>query len=170
MVTLNAQRTNWKIQAPAAVLTLAATVALPILAHLLPPLAGVPWGARLLPAFLAPLVAVYLFHPAVALIAAAAAPLLNYWLTGMPAQPVVASLTLELLLFTGLVLTLRARWPRFWLAAPLAYVAACTLALAVLPVGTAPYLITLRSTLTSALPGMLLLAAVNWLLVRGVDN
>lgn len=167
MVTLTAQRNNWKVQAPAALLLIAAAVALPVLVHLLPAAAGVPWGVRLLPAFLAPLVAAYLFHPAVALTAAAAAPLVNSWLAGMPARAMVASLSLELVLFAGLVLALRGRWPRLWLAAPVAYVAAHALTLAILPTGSAPYLATLTATLTNALPGILMLTAANWLLVRG---
>ncbi len=169
MLNLTAQRSNWKIQAPAALLTVAAAIALPVLVHLLPAAAGAPWGARLLPAFLAPLVAAYLFHPAVALVAAAVAPLLNHWLTGMPAQPMVAGLTLELVLFSGLVLAMRSRWPRFWAAAPLAYITAHALALALIPASPAPYLTVLTATLTTALPGILLLTAANWLLVRGTD-
>lgn len=105
------------------VVTVALTFVLPLLFHLLPS-SGIPLGARLLPIFYAPLLAALLFPPVVALSASLIAPLLNHTLTGNPPLPVAAQLSAELLVFTGVVLLLRRRWPQLPVIALLAYVAA----------------------------------------------
>ena len=76
MDTLSTRRLQ-TLQIPHTLIILAATMLLPVLFHLIPPVRDVPMGARLLPLFYAPLVAVLLFRPHVGLIAAALAPMLN---------------------------------------------------------------------------------------------
>lgn len=105
------------------VVTVALTFALPLLFHLLPS-AGIPLGARLLPIFYAPLLAALLFPPVVALSASLVAPLINHVLTGNPPLPMAAQLSAELMVFTGMVLLLRRRWPLLPVIAPLAYLVA----------------------------------------------
>lgn len=102
---------------------LAASAALPFLVHLLPPLGGVPAGARLLPIFLAPLVAILYRQPLAALTAALLAPYLNHLLTGMPASDNVIVITVQLLLFGG-VMTVLSRRHFLALLAPVGYVGA----------------------------------------------
>ncbi len=104
---------------------LAASAALPVLVHLLPAGASGPIGPRLLPIFFAPLIAVLMGRPGVALIVAALAPSTNHLLTGSPAPAMLATLTLQLLLFAS-VLTLLRKPARLFLPliAPLAYLGA----------------------------------------------
>lgn len=110
---------------------LAASVALPFLVHLLPPMGGVPAGARLLPIFLAPLIAILYRQPLAALTAALLAPYVNHLLTGMPASADVIVITVQLLVFGGVV-TLLSRRPYLTLLAPAVYVGAYYLAPALL--------------------------------------
>jgi hypothetical protein len=143
--------------ASAALLTVAAALLLPLLFHLLPASGGVPLGARLLPIFYAPFLAAIFFGPVVALVAALGAPTLNHLLTGRPASEMVGLLTLELLLFVGLILVARARWPRSPIIAPAAYLLAHFLAGAVLGL---PWE-TSAASLYRALPGVAVLLALN---------
>lgn len=108
-------------------IVLAASAALPLLVHLLPPMGGVPAGARLLPIFLAPLVAILYRQPLAALTAALLAPYLNHLLTGMPASSDVLTITVQLLVFGGVV-TLLSKHNYLALLAPAVYVAAYYLA------------------------------------------
>lgn len=105
------------------VVTVVLTFALPLLFHLLPS-AGIPLGARLLPIFYAPLLATLLFPPVVALAASLTAPFINHVLTGNPPLPMATLLSAELLIFSGMVLLLRRRWPLLPVIAPLAYLIA----------------------------------------------
>ena len=66
--TLNKQNTLGALGVTA--LTLAGAIALPFLAHLLPAIGNVPMGARLLPIFVAPLLALILLPDARGLLAA----------------------------------------------------------------------------------------------------
>ncbi|MBX3143644.1 MAG: hypothetical protein KF813_07810 [Trueperaceae bacterium] len=158
---------------PATVITVALTVALPFLVHLLPPVGAVPMGAVLLPLFIAPFIAAYLFHPTAALIASLVTPLLNRQLTGQPTVEMAVMLTVELCAFTVVALLLRSRWPRSVINAPLAYLAAKLVAAGVLGVTAlipALPLGYLTSSLINALPGLVLLLVVNVLVVRGLSS
>lgn len=141
----------------AALLTVAAALLLPLFFHLLPASDGPPLGARLLPIFYAPLLAAVFFHPAVALTAALSAPALNHLLTGRPTPDMAMFLTLELLLFVGVVLLAKGRMPRLPVVAPVAYVLAHLVAGTVLG---RPWEMSLAS-LTMALPGMGVLFVLN---------
>jgi len=106
--------------------TLAVVIAsalIPFFIHLIPPFTNAPVGAVLLPMFYAPLVAVLLFRYHVGLIAAILAPVLNALITGAPAWPLTATLTIELMAFVSLVHLFQPRIEIKWLVAPLAFVA-----------------------------------------------
>lgn len=154
---------------PATLVTIAFTVALPFVIHLLPPVGGTPMGAILLPLFIAPFVALYLFHPAAALVAALVTPLLNRSLTGQPTAEMTIMLTIELTVFGLAALLLMNRWPRSVVNAPLAYLVAKVVAAVVLSVTAlipALPLGYLTGSVVNALPGLALLLVVNLLVVR----
>jgi hypothetical protein len=158
---------------PTALLTLGAAVLLPLAFHLLPVTESGPLGARLLPIFYAPMFAILLGLPRIAILAAALAPVINHLLTGRPAAEIVGVLTLELVIF-GLVLALIvSRWPRLWVAGPLAFLAAkaavfvfMLIVPALAPAPAAAF--TLNST-TTALPGIVALLVINaaWVYFSG---
>ena len=89
------------------VAVLAATMGLPILLHLLPAFDSTPLGARLLPMFIAPLVASLLYKPHVGLLAALFAPLINFSITARPASEIFLILCIELVVFTLVSLRLK---------------------------------------------------------------
>ena len=138
------------------VLVLAGSVILPFLIHLIPPIAGIPLGARLLPMFYAPLIAIVLFRAHVGIIAALFAPALNSLLTGHPLPEKVGILTFELLIFCIILYLLNRQWKEFWAAAPLAYLLALACASAAL--GSMNFFFT---TLSVGIPGFLALALLN---------
>ena len=154
---------------PATLVTILATVALPFLVHLLPPINGTPVGAVLLPLFIAPFVALYLFHPAAALVAALVTPSINRALTGQPTAEMAVLLTVELTVFTVAALLLKGSWPRSVINAPVAYLVAKVVAAIVLSVTAlipALPLGYLTGSVVNALPGMVILLLINYLVVR----
>lgn len=158
-----------KVIVPATVVTVVATVLLPFLIHLLPSIGNVPMGARLLPLFIAPFVAVVLFHPAVSLVASLVTPLLNHLLTGRPTLEVTALLTVELVIFSLSAALLYRRWPEFWGNAPLSYIVArvgSLIILSLVPLLPVSPWASLVGSLQVALPGLLLLLLLNALVVR----
>ncbi|MDX1741711.1 MAG: hypothetical protein R3178_10470 [Rhodothermales bacterium] len=146
------------------------SIALPFLVHLIPS-QTVPWGARFLPIFLAPLLGVVLYRLHVGLVPAILAPLLNYLITGSPIPSVVGVLTLELTVFAVAAYWMLKSWPRLWLAGPIGYLAAkgaSAIAISVLP-----WLTSLRPghefaarSIETAIPGLLLLAAATLLAIQ----
>lgn len=156
-----------KIQIPAVILTIVAAVLLPVLVHLIPSEAGAPpLGARLLPIFIAPLVAILLGYPIVGLVASLVMPSLNHLLTGRPPAAIVASMTLELTVFSlivGLVWWKLPRSPLRYVIAPLAYIVAlavATLAQTITQSIPAPFE-AFTNSLIFALPGLVVLLLVN---------
>lgn len=153
---------------PATLATIGLTAALPFLVHLAPPVGGVQLGARLLPIFLAPLVAAALFHPAVAVVAALVTPTLNRLLTGRPTPEMAVQLTLELLVFVGIAWWAARRGARLAWLAPAGYVAAKAATLAALALAGGATIVpsAFVTSLGHALPGLALLA----LLGLGLDR
>lgn len=137
---------------------LAAGLALPVLVHLIPVEAGPPMGARLLPIFLAAIVAAMRMDAVSALSIAVFTPLLNRLLTGSPAGPMLPTLLIELGVVVGALLLLR-RWaPRLLrVAAAPAYLVAAVIAGAIVAGDGAAA--TLGFALRHAWPGLILLAA-----------
>jgi len=140
---------------------LTAALVLPFLVHLLPADGGPPMGARLLPIFYAGLVLVLRGAPVPALAVALLAPLLNRFLTGMPAGAMLPTLLIELLVFT-LLLMLAVRLLPMSLArflGPVAYLAATMVARPLVLPDVQPL-----ATLAGAFPvswlGLLMLLAI----------
>ena len=156
------------IAIPATIATLLATVLFPFLIHALPLSVAAPIGAILVPMFYAPLLALFLFHPVVGLVAALLDPWLNYVLLGQPAVAIVPVLTFELLVFSLVTLLLLRQWPKLWLAAPLAFLLckfAAGLLLSVVPLLPAPPWTYALSSLQAAWPGVIVLLLLNAVMV-----
>lgn len=142
----------------------------PFLVHLIPWAGGRPLGVYLLPVFWTTFVAVYFYGGLVGLAIGLVTPLLNLALTGLPAWSAVGAMGLEALFFALGAAVMTRRWPAFWCAAPLAWVAAKALTIGVQWLVPAfhyadqpgPHL--LRST-ENGLTGLGVLAVINWLLV-----
>ncbi len=158
------------LQIPHTLIILAATMLLPVLFHLIPPVSDVPMGARLLPLFYAPLIAVLLFRPHVGLIAAALAPMLNYLLTGRPEFGLVTLLSLELVTFALVSLLVLRLQLKLWLMVPVALVVAKTASFVLLHamphLSAMPPAVYWQVTLFNAIPGMLVLMAIAWTVTR----
>jgi len=142
----------------------------PFLVHLIPWGGARPLGVYVLPVFWTTFLAVYFYGALPGLAIGLVAPLVNIALTGLPALRMAGNMGMEIAFFVGAAAWLAGRWPAFWLTAPLAWVAAKALAIAVQFIVPAfgysglpgPHL--LRST-QNGLAGLAVLAAINVLLV-----
>lgn len=149
-----------RLHIPATLLTLAGCVLFPIAIHLIPVAEGAPMGARLLPIFYAPLLAIMLAHPRVGIVAAILAPAVNTLLTGMPTTAMLPVLTVELVTFSVVVGLLYQKWPKFFAVGLVGYGAAklaSLLLLTVVPLLPAPPFQFFTSSITTAIPGILVL-------------
>ena len=149
---------------------LGAGLLLPVLVHLIPVEGGPPAGARLLPIFVAPLLAALRLSPVSALAIAVGSPLLNHLLTGRPAGALLGRMEIELIIFTLLVLWAR-HLPRHHLAwiAPSAYLAGAAVAALLLAPHATPWLTMVQAPLV-AWPGLLALAALGFVLKSGGER
>jgi len=143
---------------------------LPFLVHLIPFAGPAPLGAYLLPIFYAPLAAVWLSHPVIAILASLLMPALNHFLTGMPVWNTAVLLTFELALFSTFVAAIKTKPRLQFFAAPLAVLFAKTGALLLLvlipelsPLSGWDYL---SSSLRIALPGLAVLWGINLALIK----
>lgn len=84
-----------------------------------------------MPAFWTAFAAVYFFGLWAGLAVALVTPVVNLLLTGLPAMERVASMSLELAAFVAIAAWLVKTWPTFVLTAPLAYLPAKAIAIAV---------------------------------------
>ena len=153
----------------AAVLLAIATTA-PLFVHMLPSWDAAPLGAHLLPMFWATFVAAYFYGGTVGVFTGLVSPLINMLITALPAWSMVAALGCELAVFALVSAWLVRRAPGSWYPAPLAAVAAilsCSALQAVLPIfgpvfsGRLPV-----ASLVAGLPGIILLGAINFFLVK----
>ncbi len=155
---------SFKIKETIIILTV--STILPFLVHLLPAYNDAPVGARLLPLFYAPFIAVIFFRLHVGVIAAMLAPLFNALLTGLPDLVKVFILTNELILFTLASYFLFLRWRNFWLIAPFAYLSAKIASLILMKIipslslGQSPAHFFLTSV-KNAIPGIFILTLIN---------
>jgi len=102
--------------------------------HLIPSTGSVPIGAKLLPIFYVPLLALIFFGLPMALIVSLAGPLINYLLTGSPHGELVTLFTFELFIFTVVTgILLRSHITR-WISAPLGFVTAKAMSMGLLVV------------------------------------
>jgi hypothetical protein len=142
----------------------------PFLVHLIPWAGARPLGVYVLPVFWTTFVAVYFYGAVVGLTVGLVTPLVNLALTGLPAFASVGPMGLEVAFFALGAALVAGRWPGLWCTAPLAWVAAKALAIAVLFVvlglheGDQPFAHLLRST-QNGLAGLGVLTFINWLLV-----
>ena len=160
------------LQLQAVVVFTIAAFLFPFLVHLISPAQGIPLGARLLPMFYAPLVAALLYRYHVAVIAALAGPLLNYWVTGHPLPSMLLTLTLELVLFVSIVFLLRnKRGVMPWILAPLAYILALGFAALIKGLGEAQAWDFFSQAISTGWMGVIILWMINLIIgVLKADN
>ncbi|MDD5731238.1 MAG: hypothetical protein PHN57_08975 [Candidatus Omnitrophica bacterium] len=77
------------------------SLALQFTVHLFPFYQGLPWGARLLAMFYAPLIAVRFFGLQTGIISALFSPYMNWLFCGQPREALVPALTMELAAFAA---------------------------------------------------------------------
>jgi len=120
------------VQIGAALLLLLVAVLLPFVVHLIPSSGPVPVGAKLLPIFIAPFVAVLFFRFPVALMIAVVSPLINALLFGKPDPAFTLRLTLELMAFVSIAFYLKDWVGMRWVNAPISLILAKLIMAAVL--------------------------------------
>jgi hypothetical protein len=123
MDTFALKKSLSRLQVKETAIILTAAVILPFIVHLFPSSDGIPWGERLLPMFYAPFIAVVLLRPHAGIMTAVFSPILNSLITGLPVTGRIPIISLSLLLFIVFAQLMISRKKRFWLAAPLAYLA-----------------------------------------------
>ncbi len=144
---------------------------IPFVVHLLPWSGPKPLGAHLLPMFWTAFVATYLHGLRMGLLVGLFAPALNLMLTGLPALRWLSVLGFELVVFALFAWWTVRRRPTWWLIAPVAYLVAKSSA-TLLQLGLALFgdLGALGGfffqSLRNGLPGLVVLAAVNFALIR----
>jgi hypothetical protein len=157
---------GWSIRVAAEhTVILATATMLPYFVHVLPTWDDTPLGARLLPIFYAPLVALYTGRPWFSAALAFVAPWANHFLFGMPDRGLAIVLTWELLLFSAMLwVLLRAVGPAFWLG-PAAYVLIKPLSAGLLllwPLLPPPPLQFAAHSILNAWPGLIALAILGF--------
>jgi hypothetical protein len=168
MKNVNAIQIASKYQVTQTMVILAATMLLPVLVHLLPNISGQISGAVLLPIFLAPMFATFVYKKHVAIFAGIFAPLLNYLIMGRPAPEMVITLGFEVVLFVLVLSWLKNLKGIQYVAAPLAYLAVSLVAafgLSVLGNLTDPVSFWMNGTLI-AIPGIILMGIINVAILR----
>ena len=145
-------------------------LALPFLLHLIPVSGPVPIGAKLIPLFYAPFIAVLFFRFPIAIVLGVLGPVLNVLFFGKPGITLVAQLSTELLLFVLLAHVMKSYVGFRWVNAPLAFIGAKLGGWAIFSlVGMATALsytpVPFTQAVSIAAPGLAILWALNVLLV-----
>lgn len=169
MSAFSALRHKPVLQIPALLLTLGFMWLFPFMIHLIPASGDIPLGSRLLPIFYAPLLAIWLFHPAVGLISSLLMPFINYAFTGMPEFNVAIMLSVELSVFSLVLLVLKNHWTRQPILAPLAILAGkvvSSLLLFFIPLVPLSPWAYFSSSVVNAIPGLMVLLAINLTLIH----
>ena len=147
--------------------TVTGMVLLPILVHLIPFSGAAPLGAYLLPMFIAPLSAAFYLSPVGLVMAALLAPVINHALTGMPAAAILTGLMAELALFSLIVWWLVQKRPGMFGVSFLAVISSkLAIWIGGLLMGSSVSVSLFLSGILTALPGLLVLFAVELLLRR----
>lgn len=150
---------------------LALSLLFPFLIHLVPVPDDVRLGPKLLPMFYAPLLGALLGRTRSAILVALAAPWLNWLLTSHPAPLGAVVMSLQLVVFVGVVRALVAGIGSRWFLAAPAYLAGLSVsagAAAIYPalIGGRPAFAWASQNLVTGLPGIVILVGINWLAVR----
>jgi len=152
------------LQVAEIILLLAGSILLQFLIHVIPS-SGTPVGAFLLAMFFAPLIAVVFFKPHTAFLVAILTPILNYFISGSPVTEILPLMTIKLVLFVSCLYL-------FFNVKSIKKISA--LFAITISITLSPFIVSLFSsyneiilnTLTTAIPGILLLTVVNYFLVR----
>jgi len=169
MSTLATLRHKLILQFPAALVTLGLMWLFPFLVHLIPVSGPVPLGAQLLPIFYAPLLAAWLFNPIVGIASGLLMPFINNAFTGTPTLEVAVLTSIELSVFSLIFLVFNKSRGRLPLLAPLAVIIGkivSALLLSIFPIVPLSPWGYFSSSVISAVPGLLILLALNLALVR----
>jgi hypothetical protein len=154
---------------------MAAAWLVPFVVHMVPWQGARPAGVYLLPVFWTAFVAVYFDGVAIGLLVALVTPAVNLLLSGLPAADVLGTMTIELVGYVFMSAWMVRRWPGFWLAAPLAYLPAKAVAIAVEWVVPALHdarnpLTHFKDSLANGVAGLGVLLFINLALVRLVPR
>ncbi|MBX3738881.1 MAG: hypothetical protein KF715_19465 [Candidatus Didemnitutus sp.] len=103
----------------------------PVLVHLIPWSGPRPLGVHLLPAFWTAFLAVYLYGAGVGVLVALVVPVVNALTTGLPVSDRVLAMSVELAAYVAFAALAVRRWPSLRVTAPLAWLPAYALVLAV---------------------------------------
>jgi hypothetical protein len=157
-----------KYQVTQTIVILVATMILPVLVHLLPNINGNISGAVLLPIFLAPMFATFIYKKHVAIFAGIFAPLFNYLIIGRPAPEMVITLGFEVVLFVLVLGWIKNLKGIQYVAAPLSYVIisfVVAMGLSLMGKLANPVSFWMNSTFV-AIPGILLMGMINLAILR----
>ncbi len=143
---------------------LVGSVLFQFLIHIIPS-SGTPLGAVLLAMFFAPLIAVIFFKAHTAFIVGILSPVLNYFITGSPRAEILPLMTIELVLFVSLLYLFFNISRVKKISALFAVIISIALSFPVASLFSG-YSGNLLSSLTTAIPGILLLTLLNYFLVR----
>ncbi len=160
-----------KVTARETVILLTLAWLVPFLVHLVPWAGARPLGAYLLPMFWATFAAVYLYGAGTGLLVGLFAPAVNLLVTGLPSGKALGLMALELAVFTLVVAWAVRRAPRWWILAPLGYLAAKLVVtlLQLIAFGFGGFEALRHSLVTSFIggaAGMVVLTAINFALVK----
>ena len=152
------------LQVVETIILLAASILFQFLIHLIPT-SGTPIGAFLLAMFFAPLIAVVFFKPHATFLVAIFSPILNYLISGSPIAEILPLMTIKLVLFVSCLYL-------FFNVKSIKKIS--SLFAIVISITLSPFIVSLFSsysedvlnTLTTAIPGILLLTLANYFLVR----
>ncbi len=174
MFSITSLRENTRVQVPATILTLGLMWMLPALVHQIPFSQPTPLGAYLLPIFFVSLFAAWFFDPWVSVVASLLQPLLNHITIGMPTFNVAILLSLELVLFSLMVIKFREYKGLRSFVAPFAVVVAklgsMILVAAVPSLAKTHFFVFFAHSVKVALPGIFLLWLFNLVLVRFIHE
>ena len=152
-------------------IVLTAMCVLPLLFHVLPVASAKLLGSIWLPIFYAPLLAVILFRPHVALIAALFSPTINRLIAGMPDPLMASTLTFELLLFVVILQLFCSRTKHSWAMSLIAYSIAKMVSVFLWKV--LPELMTVTDagayfikSVSTAIPGLCVLLCIHFLTIH----
>lgn len=174
MIAQTSLRQNRVIQLPATIVTAGLMWLFPFLVHLIPYSGAIPIGTYLLPIFFAAFLSAWLFHPSVSLIASLVMPFANYVLTGMPTINMAIILSLELVVFSTVIASMRSRKSIRAYVAPVAVLIAKLSSMILIAIfsslSTVPPWNFFIQSVANGLPGILLLLLLDLAIARAYHD